>query len=64
MMNLKLAKAFFLHSEDGAVTVDWIVLAGFVVGVAIALTYSFGTATADHGEAIDAVISTRGIVSY
>ena len=55
---------FFLRDEDGATTVDWVVLTAAVVGLSIALFFILGNASHDQSELIGDVMSTRGIVTY
>ncbi|EAR52310.1 hypothetical protein OG2516_07532 [Oceanicola granulosus HTCC2516] len=42
----------FRRDEDGAVTVDWVVLTAAIVGLGIAVLSSVGGATETLGEAI------------
>lgn len=43
----------FRRSEDGAVTVDWVVLTAAIVGLGVAVLNSVGTAVADRGDDIE-----------
>ncbi|MEM8632009.1 MAG: hypothetical protein AAGF74_12285 [Pseudomonadota bacterium] len=49
----------FINDEDGAVTVDWVVLTSAIVGLGIAVMLSVGNSTAnlagDISQALDAV---------
>lgn len=47
----KLCKRF-KKDEDGAVTVDWVVLTAAIVGLGVAVIASVRTATTDLGERI------------
>ncbi len=50
----------FKKDEDGAVTVDWVVLTAAIVGLGIAVVASVRTATSDLGNRIsDAICSTE-----
>ncbi len=42
----------FKDQEDGAVTVDWVVLCAAVVGLAVAAISSIQSGTTDLGESI------------
>lgn len=48
----------FLRHDDGAVTVDWVVLAAVVVGVAVAVVGSVGTATNDLATELDTKVNS------
>jgi hypothetical protein len=58
----RLAK--FSRSEDGAVTVDWIVVTAAMVGLAIAAGISVGGAAVDHSDRINDKMIDVGIRSY
>lgn len=53
----------FRKDEDGAVTVDWVVLTAAIVGLAVVAFNTIGTNTADLtteiGNVIDGVSATR-----
>lgn len=42
----------FLADEDGAVTVDWVVLTGLIVGLAVLAGQTMGTAITGGSEAV------------
>lgn len=48
----------FRADEDGAVTVDWVVLTAAIVGLAIAVLASVRGGTTDIAEAIGTSLST------
>jgi len=54
----------FRRDEDGAVTVDWVVLTAAIVGLGIAVLTSAGGATADLGDLISSELATGGIATY
>ena len=54
----------FRNDEDGAVTVDWVVLTAAIVGLGIAIMFSVGNATDDLGDVIAAELTSQGIASY
>lgn len=54
----------FTTSEDGAVTVDWVVLTAAIVGLGIAINTTIGGVTTDHADRIDNTMQSRGIATY
>lgn len=56
--------ANFIHDEDGAVTVDWVVLSAAVVGLCSAIFFSLGNGAHDHAERIGDEFVARGIMTY
>ena len=63
MKLFKLAMSF-KRDEDGAVTVDWVVLTAAIVGLGIAVMLSVGGSTSDLSDTIAAKLSTTGIATY
>jgi Flp pilus assembly pilin Flp len=55
--------AQFLKHEDGAVTVDWVVLAAAVVGLGVASVAAVQTGTSALGSDIDASLSSASVVA-
>ena len=51
----------FSRDEDGAVTVDWVVLTAAIVGLGIAVLTTFGGATDDYADEIGTFLSSQGI---
>ena len=51
----------FRADEDGAVTVDWVVLTAAIVGLGIAVLTTVGGATDDYGQTIGSHPSSQGI---
>ncbi|WP_172296920.1 Flp family type IVb pilin [Pseudoruegeria sp. HB172150] len=51
----------FERDEDGAVTVDWVVLTAAIVGLGIAVLTTVGGATADYSETIGSALSEQGV---
>lgn len=51
----------FAKSEDGAVTVDWVVLTAALVGLGIAVIVLVGSTTADTSTSIGTFIGERQI---
>ena len=58
-MDTRLAR--FFEKEDGAVTVDWVVLTAAVVGLVSAIFVSLGNDTADYSRDIGSFMSSQGI---
>ena len=54
----------FLAAEDGAVTVDWVVLTAGIVGLAIAVMVAVGGPTVDHAEDTGAFVVSVSIATY
>ncbi len=54
----------FSRDEDGAVTVDWVVLTAAIVGLGIAVLTSVGNSTTALGTAISSQLTTDNIVNY
>ncbi len=54
----------FAADEDGAVTVDWVVLTAAVVGIGIAVMTTIGGATTSLGEKISAQLNAQTIATY
>ena len=51
----------FDRDQDGAVTVDWVVLTAAIVGLGIAVLTTVGGATDDYGDTIGSHMSTQGV---
>ncbi|MBO6854679.1 Flp family type IVb pilin [Pelagovum sp. HNIBRBA483] len=49
----------FRRDEDGAVTVDWVVLTAAIVGLGIAVLSSVGAGTTALGDKISGELSAR-----
>ncbi len=54
----------FQADEDGAVTVDWVVLTSAVVGLAIVVLATVQSGTKSLGETISSDLASRTVVSY
>ncbi|MEL7115365.1 MAG: hypothetical protein AAGP08_07200 [Pseudomonadota bacterium] len=54
----------FMFSEDGAVSTDWVVVSGLVVGLCIAVYTAVGGIAVDHGALVGDTMVARGIVTY
>ena len=53
----------FKDDEDGAVTVDWVVLTAAIVGLGIAVIASVRTATVTLGDRISTAVATQTVGS-
>ena len=60
MKLIALIKSFD-NDEDGAVTVDWVVLTAAIVGLGIAVLTTVGGATDDYADTIGTHLSAQGI---
>jgi hypothetical protein len=54
----------FAKCEDGAITVDWVVLTAGVIGMVLAVLITLGGGVADHAEQMTATMSDRDIPSF
>lgn len=54
----------FSQDEDGAVTVDWVVLTSAVVGLGIAVMLSVGNSTTSLADDISTTIIDSAIPTY
>ncbi|MEL6957982.1 MAG: hypothetical protein AAGL89_03400 [Pseudomonadota bacterium] len=54
----------FRADEDGAVTVDWVVLTAAIVGLGIAVLTSVGQGTTALGDKISSQLSAQTIATY
>lgn len=54
----------FRHDEDGAVTVDWVVLTAAIVGLGIAVVQTVGNGTVVLGDKIRAQLETQTITTF
>ncbi len=60
-MNILSQIQRFARDEDGAVTVDWVVLTAAIVGLGIAVLTTVGGATDDYGQTIGSHLSSQGV---
>lgn len=54
----------FLKNEDGAVTVDWVVLTAAIVGLGIAVMASVGDGTTQLSDTISSNLADQQIATY
>jgi len=55
---------FFRGDEDGAVTVDWVVLTAALVGLAIAVIAMVAAGATDHSTGVGAQLSNQSVLTY
>ena len=60
---LKFIK-LFAKDEDGAVTVDWVVLTGAIVGLGIAVLTTVSNGTTDLAGDIDTALEDMTVATY
>ena len=54
----------FARDEDGAVTVDWVVLTSAVVGLGVAVLTTVAGGTKDLGSAISTNLTDTTVATY
>jgi len=54
----------YAGNEEGAVTVDWVVLTSAIVGLGIFVMLALGNSTASLANKISAAIATTSIWTY
>ena len=54
----------FLRSEEGAVTVDWVVLTAAIVGLGIAVITTVADGALDHSAGVGAHLTAQEIATY
>ena len=54
----------FRDSECGAVTADFVIMAGFAIGLALGVAVAVGSGSVEHGEAIEASMQSRGVPAF
>lgn len=59
--NSRTPVATFIETEEGAITVDWVVITAAVVGLVISVFAWIGNDTADYGERIGSYMQTQGV---
>ena len=55
--------AQFLFQEDGAVTVDWVVLTAAIVGLGVSVITVIGKSATDRSQGLGAHLETRLITT-
>jgi Flp pilus assembly pilin Flp len=54
----------FCQDEDGAVTVDWVVLTAALVGFGTAIIWTIAGGALDHSTGLGAHLDTRTITQF
>ncbi len=54
----------FQKDDEGAVTIDWVVLTASLVGLSVAVIAIFGEATLDKSSGVGARLSSVQIVTH
>lgn len=54
----------FRRDEDGAVTVDWVVLTASIVGLGIAVITTVAAGATDYSTSVGAQLSAQTIKTY
>jgi Flp pilus assembly pilin Flp len=54
----------FRNDEDGAVTVDWVVLTAAIVGLGIAVLTSVGGGTTALGNKLSSNLAAQAVATY
>jgi len=61
---MRVYLTLFLKSEDGAVTVDWVVLTAAIVGLGVAVISTVSEGALDHSAGLGAHIEAQEIATY
>lgn len=61
---MRVQFAHFFKSEDGAVTVDWVVLTAAIVGLGIAVITTVSGGALDHSAGIGAHLAAQEVSTY
>lgn len=62
-MNMRIRLAAFARAEDGAVTVDWVVLTAAIVGIGLAVVFSLQAGVTALGFEIERALGTASVVT-
>ncbi len=54
----------FLKSDDGAVTVDWVVLTAAIVGLGLAVIGTVSNGALDHAQGLGAHMDSQSVQTY
>jgi len=54
----------FAKDENGAVTVDWVVLTGAIVGLGLAVIATVGDGALDYSSGIGAHLTASSVTTY
>lgn len=54
----------FKRDEDGAVTVDWVVLTAAIVGLGVAVVYTFANQSDSYASRLGTYMASQGVKTY
>ncbi|MEE9388575.1 MAG: hypothetical protein V3U96_08180 [Paracoccaceae bacterium] len=54
----------FVKEETGAVTVDWVVLTGAIIGLSLAVISSISGGALNHADGLAANLNEKDVSSY
>ncbi len=54
----------FLKNEDGAVTVDWVVLTAAIIGLGLAVIATVSNGALNHASGLGANLDARSVETY
>jgi Flp pilus assembly pilin Flp len=60
---MKLRTKDFIASEDGAVTVDWVVLTAAIVGLGVIVITTIGKATTNMSTGVNAHLMSQDVTT-
>jgi Flp pilus assembly pilin Flp len=61
---MQILLARFAKNEDGAVTVDWVVLTAAIVGLGIAVITTVSNGALSYSSGIGAHLSAQSVTTY
>lgn len=61
---MKMIFTQFAKDQDGAVTVDWVVLTAAIVGLSVAVIASISGGALDHASGLGQHLSVKSVASY
>ncbi len=61
---MKRQVACFLTQEDGAITVDWVVLTAAIIGLSLAVIVSIQAGAVDYSSSLGNVLSAQTLATY
>ncbi|QEE36378.1 hypothetical protein FTO60_12045 [Octadecabacter sp. SW4] len=54
----------FHTQDDGAITVDWVVLTAAIIGLALAIIATIGAGAIDHSNSVGNRLTSQEILEY
>lgn len=61
---MRVMYARFMKAEDGAVTVDWVVLTAAIVGLGVAVIGTVSDGALDHSSGLGAHLQSQEVSTY